>query len=269
MGGAASTRMLPLSNGGKLISPSDKSTFPCNSCLVEVPQFDKMEELLVIANTSWEMVMATDEFTESGLKMTGSEMFAFVFNEKINSFDCGEHFVDLMNRAGVKYSINHSIGVIRFILQLSGKKQNTVLRKLRSIGRDHSGMMMTEEMLDPFFNACLFAISMRLGEHATNNVISAWATLFMFIGNGMAMDRKFDIDTPDDETVNSEPNSSNSRRRRSTREKPGDHRAALEVFKGDLSEGVPSEGAPEVSLDLIDGEDRLLTPATVATVPFS
>jgi hypothetical protein len=32
---------------------------------------------------------------------------------------------------------------------------------------------------------------------------------------------------------------------------------------------VPSEGAPEVSLDLIDGEDRLLTPATVATVPFS
>jgi hemoglobin-like flavoprotein len=241
MGGAASTRShlvmpwMPATSSDKtMIALSSGSSFT-----VEVPPFEKLESLLDNATKSWDMVINNDEYTDSGLKMTGQELFAFVFNEKLNTFNLNEHFTDLMNKSSVKYTVNHAVTTVRFILQLTGKKQTTVSRKLRSIGRDHSGLGMTEDMLEPFLNSILFAIGVRLGEKATNGTVSAWAALLVFIAHGMSMDVRADFDSNtnanDDETVTSLSDKPNSvRRRRSTKEKSG--KASTEDANNDFSD---------------------------------
>jgi hypothetical protein len=147
---------------------------------------DNLDEHVRAVKVSWNDILSADEVTESGRRIKGSELFCLVFTERFQSLNCGPVAEQMLKQAAYKFGVNHAMTVIRFILSMEGRKKACVVRKLKSVGKDHLRRHISAEVIDMFLNAVLLAVGDRLGNKTNiNGIIISWASLLLAISAGM------------------------------------------------------------------------------------
>jgi hypothetical protein len=150
-----------------------------------VPSVEAVSIYIKDVSESWSAILMADEITESGRKIRGCELFSLVFTERFKSLNCGGYYDQLLNQACFKFSANHALTAMSFILNLGDKKKSYITRRLKSIGRDHLKRQVSSEVVDMFLNALLLAVGDRLGDKSNKELMVSWAGLLLFVSSGM------------------------------------------------------------------------------------